>query len=596
MRLFLLVSSFLLLALAACSSPEAEPPGVAAVWAVHDGEKIAPGDLQSSFKPGNHAWDGQRVRVFGGRNEVLAFQIVVEAGAGGIRGLEVSLPELRLRGGGAVISYAPPGPDPSDFRGRPIQVFVERSMRVAEASRAAWVFAPDSPAAPRGCTGDVPVQLVPENARADRGGLPVDVPPDTNQALWIEIYTARDLPAGLYDGEVLLRAGGAARAVPVELEVLDFTLPDDDSLDVMVFFDPGEVELYQGRDLADRYHRFAHRQRIELVGPNDEASVTAAIGRFDGRDFTRERGYEGPGEGVGDPIVPRTFCSAGERCPGPVFEDPRTAPAAAERWMRFLGETLPGATTFLYVWDEPREEEYARVRELVAALGPGRTLPTFTTSAWVPALDGAIDVWSAQAGEFDPARAAVERARGRGYGFYNGVRPQTGAIVIDAPATDPRTIGWAAFKGGASAYLYWHSVHWRHNHQKVGDRIQNVWADPVTFDNRGEPSRAPADTGFINGDGVLLYPGEEVLHPEEDRGIAGPVSTFQLANLRRGLQDHLYLTMARARGLHREVDAALAAVVPAVFTDAGATPGFSERGDDYERQRYALALALAASR
>src|SRR4029079_19293709 len=133
---------------------------------------------------------------------------------------------------------------------------------------------------------------------------------------------------------------------------------------------------------------------------------------------------------------------------------------------------------------------------------------------------------------------------------------------------------------GAGAYLYWHSDHWRHNAQKVGERIQNVWADPVTFDNRGQPGRAPADCGFINGDGVLLYPGEEVLHPEEDRGIAGPISTIQLANLRRGLQDHLYLSLARARGLDREIAEALAAVVPSVFSGAGVTVGFSEHGDD----------------
>jgi hypothetical protein len=584
-----------LLVLSSCS-PHA--PGVAALWAIHDGEKVAPGDLHSPYKMENQAWDGRRVRVFGARNEVLAFQIVVEADRAGIRGLEVSLPELRLRGGGATIAYAPPAADPADFRGRPIQIFVERSMLVAEATCADWIFAPGSPAAPRGHTGYQPVQLVPENARADRGGLPIDVPGETNQTLWIELYTARELPAGVYDGEILVRAGAGfvARAIPIELELFDFTLPDENSLDAMIYFDPSEVELYQGQDLAERYHRFAHRQRIELVGPNDEGSVRAALGRFDGSDFTAARGYEGPGEGVGNRIVPRTFCSAGERCPGPVFEDPGTAKPAADAWMRFVHATLPGAVTFLYVGDEPTAPDYARIRAIAASLGPGRSLPTFTTSAWVPELDGAIDVWSAEASSFDPARAAAERARGHGYGFYNGERPQTGALIIDAPATDPRTIGWAAFKHGVGTYLYWHSDHWRHNAQKVGERIQNVWQSPVTFDNRGQPGRALADTGFINGDGVLFYPGEEVLHPEEDRGIAGPISTLQLANLRRGLQDHLYLSMARARGLEPEIARALAVVVPAVFSDAGATVGFSEHGDDYERQRYALLRALAASR
>ena len=87
-----------------------------------------------------------------------------------------------------------------------------------------------------------------------------------------------------------------------------------------------------------------------------------------------------------------------------------------------------------------------------------------------------------------------------------------------------------------------------------------------------------------------------MLHPEEDRGIEGPVSTIQLANLRRGLQDHLYLSLARARGLDREIAEATSAVIPRAFTGAGAAVGFSEHGDDYERARYALARALAAPR
>ena len=97
-------------------------------------------------------------------------------------------------------------------------------------------------------------------------------------------------------------------------------------------------------------------------------------------------------------------------------------------------------------------------------------------------------------------------------------------------------------------YFYWHAVHWQHNRQKqVGPRQQNVWADPVTFDRR----RADGRGEFANGDGVLLFPGTDRLHPAEDRGIAGPIGTVQLANLRRGLQDHLYLTLARQRGHRR---------------------------------------------
>ena len=185
-----------------------------------------------------------------------------------------------------------------------------------------------------------------------------------------------------------------------------------------------------------------------------------------------------------------------------------------------------------------------------------------------------------------------ERARGRSYWTYNGGRPNGPALVIDAPATEARAMIWAAFKHDVDVYFYWHGVHWLHNRQKQGERRQDVWANPITFDNRGQPHKT--DHGYINGDGVLMYPGEERIHPEEDRGIAGPISTVQLANLRRGLQDHQYLTLARKRGLDALVREVLQSVVPRVFSDAGETVGFAESGNDYEAARLKLARALAA--
>jgi len=185
------------------------------------------------------------------------------------------------------------------------------------------------------------------------------------------------------------------------------------------------------------------------------------------------------------------------------------------------------------------------------------------------------------------------REKGRRYWIYNGGRPAAGAIVIDSPATDPRATIWACFKHDVEVYFYWHGVHWRHNSQKQGVREQNVWADPVTFDNRKQERKGPEDKGFINGDGVLIYPGQDRLHPEQDRGINGPVSTIQLANFRRGLQDHQYLTLARKLGLDAEVGAALKAIVPKVFSDAKGTVSFAETGDEFEAVRYRLAQAIA---
>jgi hypothetical protein len=266
--------------------------------------------------------------------------------------------------------------------------------------------------------------------------------------------------------------------------------------------------------------------------------------------------------------------------------------------MSFLAKSFPSLATFLYLPDEPYPDQYPEVRRLAGHVrsnpGPGGKLPTFVTKRPVPELDGSIDIWCVPAQALDPAVAAAERAKGRRVWAYNGARPQAPALLVDTPATDPRVVAWAFFKHDVPLYFFWHSVHWKHNSQKQGERVQNVWASPVTFDNRGQPRKPVEDQGFLNGDGVLLYPGLDVLHPDQDRGIEGPIGTVQLANLRRGLQDHQYLTLARRLGLESEVQAALRRVVPRVFSEAGETVGFAETGETFEASRLALAEAIEA--
>jgi hypothetical protein len=425
-------------------------------------------------------------------------------------------------------------------------------MYIPGPATAGWIYKPGTPAAPRG-TGWQPVQIVPENARKGRGGFPLKVPPSSNQALWIEIYTGRDRPAGTYEGTIELVADGRTILMPIELELFGFALPDQNSLNAMVYFERDQPARYMGRRFDEEFHRFAHRNRIELVHAYDETGVREAIGRFDGAAFTAKARYEGPGEGVGNRIVPATFYG-----PGTDFDDRATAWARADSWITFLEKRVPAATTFLYMPDEPGPGQYQRIRALAENVhsnpGPGRRLRTFATKEYVPELDGAIDIWCANPQLYDIAQARAERAKGREYWTYNGGRPQLGIVTIDAPAADARSVMWAAFREGIPTFFYWHGVHWFHNSQKQGERRQNVWANPITFDNRGQPGR---DGGaFAYGDGVLIYPGLDVLHPEEDRGVAGPVSTVQLANYRRGLQDHLYLTLARKAGLDALVDEA----------------------------------------
>jgi hypothetical protein len=579
-------------ALVVLMCPAVASAGLRRAWVVNDGEKVERDALSHPAAARNSAWDGRRASIFGARNEIVAFQVVVESDARGIKALTVRLPELKSSRDR--ILYRAPATDPTDYVDRPIGIFTEHYMDVTSPSHASWVYNRDSPAAPPDPTGWKPVQLVPENARAGRGGMPIAVQPSQNQAIWIEVYIDRARQPGRYRGSIEVRADGTRTVVPLELEVFNFTIPDENSMHAMLFYSSDQPQLYHGRNLDPAYHRLAHRNRVEFVQAYDEQTLPPVIDRFTGMDFTRDRGYAGPGEGKGNVIAPRTFYG-----PGHDFDERASAWARSDAWMTFLRERLPHAITFLYMPDEPRPPAYEQILTLAENIhsnpGPGRSLPIFVTSSYVAALDRAIDIWCAGPKHVELDRVASERARGREYWFYNGGRPTGGAITIDAPATDPRATIWAAFKHDVRVYFYWYAVHWRHNSQKQGERNQNVWADSITFDNRKQPNRSPDDAGYIHGDGVLAYPGEERLHPEEDRGIPGPVSTIQLANFRRGLQDHQYLTLARTLGLNAVVDKALEAIVPRVFSDAGARVSFPETGDPYEVVRLELARAIAAA-
>ncbi len=575
---------------ATCAAATAEA-GVRAIWAASDGEKVGREDRADPHRKSDTLWNGRSIHLFGARNEIVAFQVIVEADAKGLEGVQVALPELKSKD--AAIDYAPPADDPSLSAKRPIQLFSVNSMKVALESHAGWVWRPRSPAAPKKTKGWQPVQLVPENAKAGKGGFPVGVTPNEVQAFWAEIYTGRKLPAGNYQGTLTVSADAETKQLPVSLRLLDFELPDANSLDAMLYFEPDQTEQYQGKNLEPEYHRFAHRHRVELVHGYDEAKVRNNPGRFDGSDFTPEKGYEGPGERVGNTIVPISFYG-----PGPAFKDKDSAWRRSDEWMRFLKETVPHARTFLYLPDEPYPAQYPEVKAYAESVrsnpGPGGKLPLFLTKRIIPEFAGLVDIWCIPPQRLDLAKVKEERAKGNGVCFYNGGRPNGPALVIDAPATEARVVAWAAFKHDIGLYFYWHADHWRHNSQKQGERRQDVWANPITFDNRGQRNKPADDHGYINGDGVLVYPGEEKLHPGHDRGIAGPIGTVQLANLRRGLQDHQYLTLAKKLGLEAEVAQAVQAIVPRVFSDAGPTVSFPETAEPFEAARLRLANAITA--
>jgi hypothetical protein len=69
------------------------PGKIAQVWANDGGDKVARDELRAAAEPSavhNSVWDGTTISLFGARNEVVAFNLVLEAPAVDAPGVEVS--------------------------------------------------------------------------------------------------------------------------------------------------------------------------------------------------------------------------------------------------------------------------------------------------------------------------------------------------------------------------------------------------------------------------------------------------------------------------------------------------------------------------
>ena len=282
----------------------------------------------------------------------------------------------------------------------------------------------------------------------------------------------------------------------------------------MVFYSSDQPELYHGLTWTPAYHC----SRIGIGSSwctRGTSRVRPPLRRFAGGDFTREAHYEGPGDR-------REWHRAGERSTGPGATSPIASGAwsQADQWVTSSSDDSWNASTFLYLPDEPRPPDVLRRSPPHRGQRPRPTPDPGTRAADLRhaadsalALKGAIDIWCPC-----PRKAWTSRPRplwnrpaGPSRGFYNGGRPD-GPTMIDSPATDPRA-RLGRVQAPVENYFFWHGVRWQHIAETASAAKRVGQPHHVRQSRAAEQAE---DFGFINGDGVLIYPGEEVLHPEED--------------------------------------------------------------------------------
>jgi len=559
--------------------PAAAKARALSVWAVNEGEKIRPHDLDHPARYRNSVWDGSVIRVTGARNETVGFQVMVQA------------PESSLTVTGIAVTFQIPALH------RAAEMFSEHYLLIQKPTNddehGGWFWY--KAAAPRNCIGWIPDPLVPLNARPGRGGLPLAVAGGTQQGFWVDLTLPRtsDIPAGTHRGRVTVTTTRGEAVVPVELTVVNATLPDTDPVKTMIYM--SDIERRHGHAdpaLRAAYRAMAHRHRLDLAEDVAFKDLDVYKPVLTGEAFTPAHGYVGPGEGQGVKVFGIGFYGA--------VGDAETK---TELWKKFdayavwFKTNAPRVLAFIYLTDEPGKDRWAWVKErgdwIHANAGPGGKLPVFVTMKPRAEVEGAVDIFATVADNVSLDQLPRETAKGRHWWFYNGMRPESGALTTDTWGVDPRVQPWICWLDGVELWFYWESTHWRHNHQGPrANQDQNVWLDPITF------SGGDAE---VNGDGTLFYPGEDVFFPDQDRGIPGPISSIRMKNLRRGQQDLAWMQLAIAAGHEAEARAIGRALIPRAFSDAkpdqpASWPADGSAWDDVRMKLIALATKPTAAK
>ena len=485
------------------------------------GRRVYPG------RSGNSVWDGTGIRLFGARNEIVAFQVIVEADA---RASARSRSGSRSSLASDAIAYRTPAGDPAMRSDRPIQLFSvttctwRRRPRTGSSSRGRCGAAA-SGGLETGAAGAG--ERTPGTRRLSGVGRAAAEPGDLDRDLHRTRIARPDLHGPSHGDGGWPPAGAAGLARAVRLRAARREQPARD--DVLRPISPSCTT-------GARWMPNTTASRTASASSWCTATTSAARGRarpVHRRGLHARRRLRGAGAGVGNVIVPASFYG-----PGTEYDDRASAWSHADAWMTFLAIAAEGADVSLHAGRTaaagvPAHPADRRQRPLEPGAGPGAADLRHPRVRRTPSQRRSTSGVRARRASRS-TRARQERRAAT----TTGSTTAAGRPAARSPSTRRRPTHARRSGPGSSTTCASTStgtrVHWRHNSQKRGERNQNVWADSITFDNRGQPNKPIDDQGYIHGDGVLLYPGEDALHPDQDRGIRGPISTIQLANFPAG--------------------------------------------------------------
>jgi len=400
-----------------------------------------------------------------------------------------------------------------------------------------------------------------------------------NQPLWVRVKVPRATPAGVYRGQIRVRAKGVGAIAPITVEVYDFDLPDRMTCQTAFGFSPGNVWRYQHlteeadkRAVLDLYlaNYAAHHispydpaplDRPDVSWPDVPADLTPGQRLTPRIDWTRwdramSRALDDlhfntfrlsiPGMGGG------TFHSRREPELLGYGEDTAAYEALFTGYVQAVQKHLRRRgwldEAFVYWFDEPDPKDYEFVmngfRKLAKA---GPEITRMLTEQVEEDLIGGPNLWCPVSPNYQLEESAARRAAaGERFWWYvcTGPKAPYCTLFIDHPATELRVWLWQTWKRRIDGILVWQTNYWTSG-AAYPDRPQNPYEDPMGWVS-GYSAAAGTRRAWGNGDGRFVYPPLAAAGVADEPVLDGPVDSIRWEMLRDGIEDYEYLVMLQS--------------------------------------------------
>ena len=418
---------------------------------------------------------------------------------------------------------------------------------------------------------------------------PIDLVVNENHPFWVRVYVPKDTPPGVYTGAIRLTADGYEAAVPLDVQVYGFELPDRMTCSTAFGFNPSTVWQYQKvadpqqrREVLEKYwesfraHRISPYAPAPLDGfkvewvkltPDDGAGLPEAdrklleehplTPRFDWSAWDAEvdrvmSKYHFNSFRLGMPgLGGGTFYGHSAQALHGFAGDTRGFELAFTAYAQALEAHLRDKgwldEAFVYWFDEPAPRDYPHVLDGFLKLkeaAPG--LRRMITDRAVDGLIGGPQIWCPVTWKYFHEETLERRKVGEVFWWYvcTGPKAPFPGLFIDHAATDLRAWLWQTWMYDIRGILVWTSNLWTTG-TAYPDRPQNPYEDPMAWMS-GYGTKKGEKKPWGNGDGRFLYPPEAAADANPPEPILeGPVDSIRWEMLRDGLEDYEYMVILK---------------------------------------------------